>query len=366
MPTTKRDYYEILGVPRNASLEEIKKAYRKLALKYHPDRNPGDKEAEERFKEASEAYDVLSDPEKRQIYDQFGHAGLEGRGFHGFSTFDDIFSAFGDLFSELFGMGGRWPRSRRGADIHVNLRISFLEAAFGKEAEIEIRRQEVCPACRGEGCQPGTHRILCPACGGAGKVSASHGFFNIVRTCMRCQGEGRIIEQPCRECGGRGRIKRPRRLKVSIPAGIEDGVGLRIPGEGESGAYGGPPGDLIVLVRVEKHELFSRRGEDVICEVPISFVQAALGAEIEVPTLEGSTKLTIPRGTQPGEVFTLRGLGIPRLHGRGRGDQLVRVRVEVPKRLTPEQEELLRKFAEVSGEQAPPKKKGFFQRLQHS
>jgi molecular chaperone DnaJ len=369
----KKDYYEVLGLSRNASQEEIKKAYRKLALKYHPDRNPGDKQAEERFKEAAEAYEVLHDPQKRRIYDQFGHAGLQGQGFQGFGDIRDVFSAFGDIFGDLFGfgdifgMGGRSrTAARRGADLRYDLEISFIDAAFGKKVSIEVPRSEPCPNCAGSGAEPGTGSSVCSACGGSGHITRSQGFFSISTTCPRCHGEGSFIEHPCKECRGRGQVTKKKRLEVKIPAGVEDGNRLRLRGEGEAGERGGPPGDLYVFIRVEEHPVFSRHGEHVLCQVPISFTQAALGAEIEVPTLEGTTKLTIPRGTPTGKIFKLKGLGIPYLHGHGRGDQLVQVEIQTPKRLTAEQERLLREYARLSGEEVAAKKEGFFKRLTHS
>jgi molecular chaperone DnaJ len=363
---TKRDYYEILGVSRNAGEDEIKKAYRRLALKYHPDRNPNDKKAEERFKEASEAYEVLRDAQKRQIYDQYGHAGLEGRGFHGFGDIGDIFSAFGDLFGfgDIFGMGGRSQTSaRRGADLRYDLEISLLDAAFGTKVSIDIPRAEICSRCSGSGAEPDTSTKACTTCGGRGEVTRSHGFFSISTTCPRCHGEGTFIEYPCKECKGNGRVRKKKKLEVKVPAGVDDGSRLRLRGEGEVGQRGGPPGDLYVVVRVQKHPVFSRHGDDVVCLVPISFTQAALGAEIEVPTLEGKTELVIPRGTPTGKVFRLNGLGITHLHGRGRGDQLVQVEIQTPTRLTPEQERLLREYAKLSGDEVAAKKEGFLKRF---
>ncbi len=369
---SKKDYYEVLGLSKSAAQEEIKKAYRKLALKYHPDKNPGNKEAEERFKEAAEAYEVLHDPQKRQVYDQFGHAGLDGRGFHGFGDVSDIFSAFGDVFGDLFGLGGMFDMggrgrtgARRGSDLRYDLKISFLDAAFGKEVSIEIPRHESCPRCGGNRAEPDTSIKACPTCGGKGSVIRTQGFFSISTTCPRCHGDGSFIELPCRDCRGQGRVIKKKTLGVKIPAGIEDSNRLRLHGEGESGQAGGPSGDLYVFIRVLEHPVFARRGDDIICEIPISFTQATLGGEIEVPALEDTAKLTIPSGTPTGEVFRLRGLGIPHLHGRGRGNQLVRVEIQTPKKLTAEQEDLLREYARLSGEEVAPQKEGFLKRFAH-
>ena len=359
----KRDYYEVLGVSRNATESEIKKAYRKLALQYHPDRNPGDKEAEEKFKEAAEAYEVLRDPEKRSLYDRFGHEGLKGTGFTGFSGFEDIFSSFGSIFEDFFGFGTR-TRSRTapqaGADLRYDLKISFLDAAFGKEETIQIEKLQTCESCQGSGAKPGTGPETCPTCRGRGQVMHSQGFFSISTTCPQCHGEGTIIRNPCSKCKGTGKVKKRKSVTVKIPAGVETGTKLRLAGEGEEGIRGGPPGDLYVVIFVDQHEFFNRKGDDITCQVPISFPQAALGAEIEVPTLEGRTKLTIPRGTQSGDVFKLKGLGIPHLNELGRGDQYVQVIIKTPTKLTKRQEELLRELAEISGEKVSSEKKRFW------
>ncbi len=348
----KRDYYEILGVPRNASEEEIKKAYRKMALKYHPDRNPGDKEAEEKFKEASEAYEVLRDPKKREIYDFYGHEGLKGTGFTGFRGFDDIFSSFSDIFEEFFGFS---PRSSRrgaspGADLRYDLKITLLDAAFGKETEIEVLKRGRCEVCNGTGAQPGSTPQVCPHCYGRGQISRSHGFFTISTTCSYCHGEGRVITTPCKACGGQGWVKKRKKVSLRIPPGVDTGSRLRLRGEGEEGERGGPPGDLYVIIHVEPHEFFEREGDDIICRVPIPFTMAALGGEIEVPTLDGTKRIQIPRGTQPGEIFRLKGEGIPHLNGRGRGDQIIQILVQVPQKLSKEQERLLREFASLEEE----------------
>jgi len=359
----KRDYYEILGVPRDASETEIKKAYRQLALQYHPDRNPGDKEAEEKFKEAAEAYEVLRDPEKRSLYDRFGHEGLKGTGFTGFSGFEDIFASFGSIFEEFFGFGTR-ARSRTGpqpgSDLRYDLKLSFIEAAFGVEKEIEIEKRQVCNSCNGSGAEFGTRPETCPVCRGRGQVMHSQGFFSISTTCPQCRGEGTIIKKPCPDCRGSGKVRKKKRVVVKVPAGVETGTRLRISGEGEEGLRGGLPGDLYVVIFVEEHEFFSRNGYDISCQIPISFTQAALGAEIEVPTLEGKTRISIPRGTQSGEIFKLKGQGIPFLRGEGRGDQYVQIIVKVPTNLTEQQEKLLREFARISGENVSSEKKKFW------
>ena len=343
----KRDYYDILCVPRNASEEEIKKAYRKMALQYHPDRNPNDKEAEEKFKEASEAYEVLRDPNKREIYDFYGHDGLKSTGFTGFRGFDDIFSSFSDIFEGFFGFSTRTSRSgvTPGADLRYDLKISLLDAAVGKATEIEIFKRERCDECNGTGAKAGSTPQVCPHCHGRGQVGRSHGFFTISTTCSYCRGEGRVIGDPCKTCGGAGLVKKRKKVSLQIPPGVDTGSRLRLRGEGEDGEKGGPAGDLYVILYVEPHEFFEREGDDIICSVPIPFTMAALGGEIEVPSLDGTRKIQIPKGTQPGEIFRLRGEGIPHLHGRGRGDQIIQAAVHIPQKLTKKQEELLREFA---------------------
>jgi molecular chaperone DnaJ len=346
---TKADYYDVLGVPRNASEQEVKSAYRKLALKYHPDRNPGNKEAEEKFKEAAEAYSVLGDPEKRRRYDAYGHAGL-GAGGAGFDP--SIFADFGDILGDFFGFGDLFGRRhggpRRGADLRYNLELTFEEAAFGTETHIQIPRTETCPACQGNGAAPGTKPVACPACGGAGQVTFQQGFFSVARTCGRCRGAGKVIASPCRQCRGDGHVAVERKLQIRIPAGVDTGSQLRIAGEGEPGSAGGPPGDLYVVVRVAEHAFFRREGANLYCEVPISITQAALGAHVEVPTLEGgAAKVSVPEGTQPGASFRVRGQGIPHLGGRGRGDLHVSVRVVTPTKLTAEQRKLLEQLGKT-------------------
>lgn len=361
----KRDYYEVLGVSKSATQDEIKKAYRKIAKENHPDQHPGDKACEERFKEANEAYEVLSDADKRQKYDQFGHAafdpsaGYGAGGFGGFGGFDDIFGGggFGDIFSSIFGGGAqtRNPNApRRGDDVRATLNISFEEAAFGCEKEVTAPRIETCPDCKGTGCAPGTTAETCPDCHGSGTVRTTQrtpfGMAQSTGPCQKCRGSGKIIHQPCKTCRGMGKIRRNHKLTVKVPAGIDDGQAIPIPGCGNAGANGGPAGDLLVGVIVRPHPIFEREGTSVYMEQEISYAQAVLGAEVEVPTLDGKVKLTIPEGTQPGAVFRMRGRGIPSLRGGGRGDQFVSIKMGVPRNLTSSQKELLRQFAASMGE----------------
>jgi len=344
----KRDYYEVLGVDRNASESDLKKAYRKLALKFHPDRNPGDRKAEENFKEAAEAYEVLRDSKKRQIYDQYGHQGLEGAGFSGFGGFEDIFSSFGDIFEDFFGFGGgRRSRSRvhRGADLRYDMQLTFMEAAFGTEKEIDVEKAEPCSACEGTGAAPGTGVETCPQCGGSGQIGRSQGFFTVRTTCGHCRGQGQVIANPCTTCRGQGKVLARKKVSVRIPAGVDNGSRLRLTGEGEAGAYGGPAGDLYVFIHAQEHEFFQRDDTHVLCQIPISFIQAALGDTVSIPTLKGETELEIPKGTQPGDIFRLRGEGIPSLRNGHRGDQIVQVNVKTPTNLNKKQTALLREFA---------------------
>ncbi|MFH1091022.1 MAG: molecular chaperone DnaJ [Pseudomonadota bacterium] len=352
----KRDYYEILGVGREAAAEEIKKAYRQLALKYHPDRNPDDKEAEDLFKEAAEAYEVLHDPERRRIYDQFGHEGLQGAGFRGFGGFEDIFSNFGDLFEEFLGGHRRRRRTgpTRGDDLRYDLEIEFLEAATGKEVEITVPREEDCPDCRGTGSTSGQRRT-CQTCGGQGQVYQSRGLFRLASTCPTCLGQGQVITDPCEACQGRGRLSREKLVSVRLPAGVDTGSRLRLRGEGEAGRYGGPPGDLYVVIHVKPHEFFEREGDHVLCQIPISMVDAILGAEMEVPTLRGTKKLKIPKGIQSGGILRFRSEGFSNLRGFGQGDQIMEIRVATPTKLTKKQEELLREFGRLEGEKSHKK-----------
>ncbi len=363
----KNDYYEILGIQRNAAQEEIKKAYRRLALKYHPDKNSGDKSAEERFKELNEAYVVLSDPEKRDLYDRFGHAAFSGGGSGGFRDadfgfrgFEDIFS---DVFGDIFGMGRRGSRGARGADLRYHLTIDFNEAVFGVDAKIQVPRHEACGRCGGNGAEPGTKPETCPTCRGTGQIRTQQGFFAISRTCNQCRGSGRIVKSPCTECKGAGRVKKTRTLTVKVPHGVETGTRLRLSGEGESGSGGAPPGDLYVVIEVRPHSIFTRDGSTIVVPVPITFPEAALGTEIEVPTIEGLVKMKIKPGIQSGEVLVLKGKGVPHLSGYGRGDQHIVIRVETPTKLTRRQKELLEDFLKDSRDETHPETRGFFEKV---
>ncbi len=372
---TKRDYYEVLGVARNATETDIKKAYRRLAMKYHPDKNPGDAAAEEKFKEAAEAYAVLSDPEQRARYDRFGHAGVGaaaaggfGGGFAGFQNFEDI---LGDLFGFGFGGAGGGRRNsqvQRGADLRYDLELTLEEAANGVTTQIRVPRLEVCGDCNGSGAAPGSSLETCPTCGGLGQVRYQQGFFSVTRTCPQCRGTGQIIRNPCRTCRGEGRVRREKRIEIKVPAGVDDGMRLRVSGEGEAGLGGGPPGDLQVVVHIREHDIFERQDNNLLCQVSIDFVEAALGAEIEVPLLNGQTTMKVPEGTQSGTTFRLRGKGIPSLSGEV-GDLFVVVNVVTPTNLTREQRRLLEEFAAASprreGRKAVRKaeEKGFFDRV---
>lgn len=358
----KRDYYEVLGVDRSASSQDLKSAYRKVALKFHPDRNPGDKQAEDSFKEASEAYEVLSDPEKRAKYDRFGHAEnmFEGFGGQGFSA-----ATINEIFGEIFGFNtgrGRRGGPSRGADLRYNVSVAFEEAAFGAEIQFKIPRPKPCQACDGTGSKSKDRRT-CPTCGGAGEVRFTQGFFAVSRSCTHCSGAGRVVTDPCGECRGAGKLESETQLSVKIPKGIDSGQRLRLEGQGEPGELGGPPGDLHVVVHVREHPIFVREDFEVYCEVPISFAQAALGASIEVPTLDGKMKMKIPAGTQTGKVFAIRGKGIPHLQGSGRGDQHVRVVVETPTQLSAKQRDLLEKFADASGDDCHPQSRSFLAKV---
>ena len=354
MAENKRDYYEVLGVSKGASEDEIKKAYKKLARKYHPDMNPGDKEAEEKFKEVNEANEVLSDPEKKARYDQFGFAGV-----------DPSYGAGGPGGAGGFG-GGQTRRNgpQRGESIRASVSVTFTEAAFGCEKEVTIERSEQCPTCKGNGCAPGTTPEICPDCHGSGVVQVQQrtpmGVFASSRPCQRCRGTGKIIHQPCTDCGGTGAVRKRKTIKVNIPAGIDHGQTISLRGQGNAGKNGGPAGDLLITVMVRPHELFRREGNDVFCEAPITFSQAVLGATLEIPTIDGQVKYDIPEGTQTGTVFRLRGKGIPVLNGRGRGDQYVTVTIETPRNLNREQKDALKKFSETLGESNYEKRKSFF------
>jgi molecular chaperone DnaJ len=363
------DYYELLGISRSATSEEIKKAYRQLALKYHPDRNPGNKEAEDLFKEISNAFQVLSDPEKRRLYDRFGPEGVSRSGFSGFSNVQDIFSSFGDLFGDIFGFGGfgGFGRTRhaRGADLEVDLVLTFLEAAEGCRKEVSVSRHTRCASCSGSGAAPGTSRSVCPTCRGKGQVVHSQGFFMISTSCPECRGEGSKISSPCEACQGSGLQQNEDKLTVNVPAGVEDGQSLRLVGKGEFSPEGGSAGNLYVNLHVEGDERLHREGPDLFYDVHLSFPLAALGGTVNVPVLHGEKEIHIKPGTQPGEVMVLRGLGVPRLDGPGRGDQVLRFQVEVPKKLTARAEELLRELSVELGEEAP-EKRGLFSRFQRS
>jgi molecular chaperone DnaJ len=360
----KRDYYEVLGVSREASPEEVKRAYRRLAHQHHPDKNRGDEASEERFKEISEAYEILGNPGKREAYDRYGIAGE--RGAEGFGGFDPGFgSLFDDIFEGFFG--GRATRTgraaQRGADLRYNLEIRFEEAATGLEKEITIPRLEPCAACRGTGAKPGTQPVTCRACRGTGQVRYSQGFLTVSQTCGQCRGEGRVVEAACPACRGLGQTKAERRLTVKIPAGVETGTRLKLTGEGEAGVRGGPPGDLYVVLSVRDHPIFARLGDDIACEVPISFTQAALGAQIEIPTLTGRTSLKIPPGTQTGTEFRVPGKGFPNVRGYGRGDLLARIFVEVPSHLNAKQRDLLEQFAKLENGAGSPLVEGFWDKV---
>jgi molecular chaperone DnaJ len=345
---SKRDYYEVLGVSKGATDQEIKSAYRKLALKYHPDRNPGDKQAEEHFKEAAEAYAVLADTDKRHMYDRFGHQGLGGAATGGFDPnvftgFEDILGGLGDVFGfgDVFGSSRRRGGPQRGADLRYDLEITFDEAAKGAETTIQIPRQETCSTCKGSGAAAGTQPTTCPQCRGQGQLRYQQGFFTVARTCGQCRGTGTVITKPCATCHGAGRVQKERKLTVRIPAGVATGQRLRLSGEGESGPSGGPAGDLYVVLHVQDHPFFQRDGNDLYCEIPLAFPTLALGDEISVPTLDGRASITVPEGTQTGSTFRLRGKGMPDVSGRTRGDLLVTVKAVTPKKLTKEQRRLL-------------------------
>lgn len=373
MPTEKRDYYEVLAVSRTATEEEVKRSYRKLAVKFHPDKNPDDPHAEEKFKELGEAYDVLMDADKRAAYDRFGHAafsqGMAGRGggFHDpFDIFREVFGGGGGggIFETFFGGGGTTDRQgrQRGSDLRYDMQITLEEAAFGVDKEIEVRKLDTCAKCDGSGAEAGSRTINCPACGGRGQVISSRGFFQVSQTCPRCRGVGQIIEKPCRACDGEGRAENSSRIKLKIPAGIADGSRLRSSGNGEAGIRGGAPGDLYVVIHIKEHPVFQREEDNLYCEVPISFAVAALGGEIAVPTLEGKANLKVPPGTQSSQVFKLRGKGIMNVNARDRGDLFARLLVEVPSRLNSEQRQKLEEFAALCGEENTPLHKSFFDR----
>ena len=378
--SSKRDYYELLGVARSASAEDIKKAYRKLAVKFHPDKNPHDKSAEDKFKEIGEAYEILADPEKRAAYDRFGHAAFAqggggrrgGGGFHDpFDIFRDVFGGgggggggAGGIFEQFFGGGGRNEREsrQRGSDLRYDMQITLEEAAFGTEKEIEVAKLDVCGGCSGTGAEKGSRVVTCNTCGGRGQVVSSRGFFQVSQTCPRCRGTGQSVEKPCGHCRGEGRAEQTTRIKLKIPAGIEDGSRLRSMGNGEAGIRGGSGGDLYVVIHVKEHEVFEREGSNLYCDVPISFAMAAMGGELKVPTLHGEAILRIPAGTQSGTVFKVRGKGVPELEGGECGDLMARAVIAVPRKLTAEQRGKLEEFAELVGDEVPPPHKSLFER----
>ena len=363
---TTRDYYEILGVGREAELNDVKRSYRKLAMKYHPDKNPDDEAAAESFREVTEAYEVLSDSGKRSRYDQYGHAGVDdqmqdfwsGGGFQDSHAFRDFGDVFGDVFGDIFGGGGR-GRSGRGADLRYRLEFSLEEADNGREVELKIPKHVSCDTCSGSGAKPGTHPVPCRTCGGMGQVQVSQGFFAMRRTCPECHGEGKRIESPCPSCAGSGRVRTTKNLKVKIPAGVYEGAQVRVSGEGEVGMHGSPPGDLYIVVALKNHAIFERDGADLHCNMPITFPQAALSAEVDAPTLSGKVKIKVPAGTESGKVFRLRGHGVADIRARQKGDLFVHVKVAVPKKLTSEQEELLRAFAQATGDEVYPERSSF-------
>jgi molecular chaperone DnaJ len=361
----KRDYYEILGVQKSVTEAEVKSAYRKLALKFHPDRNPGNKEAEDMFKEASEAYEVLSDQQKRATYDRFGHQGLSGQGFSGFQDVNDVFSNFGSIFEEFFGFssGGGGGGARRGADLRYDLSIDFEESVFGTEREISFERAASCKKCNGSGCKPGTSKKTCGTCGGVGQVRRSQGFFSVATTCPTCRGAGQSIADPCRECDGEGLVVETKKMPVKIPAGVEEGIRLRVTGEGNAGSAGA--GDLYVMLHVRESQNYRREGHNLIKLQELSLAQATLGAKLKIASLDNEHTLTIPPGTQFGDRITIAGAGVPKLRGIGRGDLIIELNIIVPKKLSKAQREAMEKFAEASGDE-PVSGQGFFQKIFNS
>lgn len=361
-----KDYYEILGVPRSATQDEIKKAYRKLAVKYHPDKNPDSTEAEDKFKEVSEAYEVLGEPGKRKQYDQFGHdafvnrrGGGQGPSVDPFDIFSQVFG--GSMFDSFFGGagGGARPRTQRGADLRYDMEVDFEDAVFGTDTTVQIPRAETCSTCSGNGAAPGTSAKTCPHCRGTGQVTMAQGFFSVRQTCPYCRGQGETVDSPCATCGGEGRVQKRKRIQIHIPAGVDTGSRLRVPGEGEAGPRGAPSGDLYVVIHVRPHDLFRRDGSDVHCDIPIPFTRAALGGPVKIPTLSGTAEIKVPAGTQHGTVFRLRGKGVPSVRGGGRGDQHVHVVVEVPTKLNAEQRSKLEEFERAASEDTYPKLKKF-------
>jgi molecular chaperone DnaJ len=369
---TKVDFYEVLSVSKDASDQELKTAYRKLAMQYHPDRNPNNPEAEGKFKECSEAYSVLSDSEKRAAYDRYGHAAFQGGGgspggspFGGGFGGQDVGDIFGDIFGEMFNMGGNRKTSRvqRGRDLRYDMSLAFEEAVFGTEKEITVQRQETCEDCSGSGAARGKQAATCPQCKGAGQMRFQQGFFSVARTCPQCGGTGTVITDPCRTCGGRTVVDREHKLLVKVPAGVEEGTRIRYQGEGDAGKFGGPSGDLYVILTVKKHKFFERDGDDLHCVMPVSFPQAALGTDLTIETLEGPETIKIPEGTQSGKAFRLRGKGVPHLNERGKGDLIVEVRVETPAKLTKQQRDLLRQLSETMVVENAPHSRGLFEKV---
>jgi len=363
------DYYEILSVSRTASAGEIKKAYRKLAMQYHPDRNPGDKEAEDKFKSCTEAYEVLSDLQKRKIYDTYGHDGLKNSGYSGPGSSEDIFSSFGDIFSDLFGFGSGRTRTRRdgpvqGNDLRYDVEITFMEAVHGVSKEVQLTRRDTCWTCEGSGSRPGYKKEVCPACNGRGQIIRSQGFFQMSTTCPQCQGEGELIAHPCNDCQGSGLVEKTKKVMLKIPAGVDSGARMRLRGEGEGGRRGGGPGDLYVVVHVQEHDFFKRDGDTIYAKLPVSMVTAALGDTIEVPTIHGKKKLDIPAGSQSGTLFTLRHEGVPSLRGHGKGDMVVELHVQTPTNLCEEQKKVLREFDTLCTKHGQnEEQEGFLKRL---
>ncbi len=360
------DYYTTLGVAKSATTEEIKKAYRKLAMKYHPDRNPDDKEAEEKFKSAAEAYEVLRDLEKRKIYDKYGQEGLRSSGYSGPGNFEDIFSSFGDIFGDLFGFsGGSRQRSQGpvpGNDLRYDMTIPFMDAVHGVEKEVEITKRDTCWTCEGRGIRPGCKNKPCTSCQGTGQVTRTQGFFSVRTPCPDCRGQGEIITDPCADCHGSGLVSKKKKVSLKIPAGVDTGARMRLRGEGEGGRKGGPSGDLYVVIHVEPHQFFQREGDLIYAELPMSMIQAALGCTLDIPTINGEKSLKIPKGTQPGQTFQLKGEGVHSLRGHGRGDMVVEAKIVIPKKLSKKQEELLEEFAELETGK-DDHSEGFFKKL---
>jgi molecular chaperone DnaJ len=364
-----KDFYQVLGVSRSSSGDEIKKAYRKLAMKYHPDRNQGDKVAEGKFKESAEAYEVLGDNEKRKVYDQYGEEGLRSTGYSGPGNFEDIFSSFGDIFGDLFGgfsgqggsRGTQGPQP--GADLRYDLVISFMDAIHGASKELEVNKRDTCWTCEGTGLRPGHRASTCQTCQGRGQVIRAQGFFRVSTVCPTCKGSGEEIKDPCADCDGAGLISKKKKISIKIPSGVDTGARMRVSGEGEGGRKGGSPGDLYVIIHVEKHEFFQRHGDDIFFQIPVGMVQAALGTKLDVPTPHGTKKLTIPAGTQPGDKFTIRAAGVPSLRGIGNGNMIIEARVTTPTNLTDRQKELLMEFGPANQKGEEPEEEGFFKRL---